>query len=258
MRPVLTVLLVAASGCKVVDAPESLEDLMVFGFETFGDARSMEATLDELVPLADENAEDLADGYRVSNLTAAQLELAGIEDATVEGITGAMGEVPYTHGVVDVVAVATSHEKAEIFDNILEYAAEDVTDRDCFLAKECESFVQVVDETAQVALLGQSIRHYTHTLWWIEHPEHGDVIAIRSLSPDPIQFNTAIAAVHQQYSLAYVLPVGSAARRIEAFWVDAEFIGMEVPDSFAVDTAVTQMAKQAERIDEILDLGLPH
>jgi hypothetical protein len=247
------VALALSAGCKVTDAPESLEDLMVFGFETFGDERAMQATLDELVPLADTNADDLSDGYRVSVLGADQLAAAGIEGVNVEGITGAMGEVPYTHGVADVVGIATSHDKAELFENITAYAAEDLSDRDCFLAMECESFSQVVDETAQVALLGESVRHYTHTLFWVQHDEFGDVVVIRSLSPDPIEFSTNIVQVNQQYSLAFIVPDGDAARRIEAFWVDAVVIGVDVPDSFAVDSAVNQMANQAERIDEILD-----
>lgn len=243
----------ALVGCKVVDAPENLEELMVFGFETFGEERAMRATLEELVPLVDENADDLSDGYRVASLAAEHLEAAGVEGASVEGIFGAMGLIEYRHDAIAVASIATSHDKAELFENILEYSAEDLTDWDCFAAQECMSFTQVVDETARVALLGDSVRHYTHTLHWILHEEHGDVIAIRSLSPDPIEFSSNLVRVHQQYALAYLLPAGDAARRVEAFWVDAVVLGLDVPDSFAVDSAVSQMGNQAARIDAILD-----
>lgn len=246
-------LALGAMGCKVVDAPDNLEELMVFGFETFGDERSMTATVDELMPLVDVNEEDLIDGYRVSTLGATQLEAAGVEDASVEGIVGAMGLVEYTNALDPILDIITSHDKDTLFEQIEEFSAEDLSDRDCFLARECDTFSQRVDETARVSLLGASERTYTHTLQWIEHEEHGTVLAIRSLSPDPIEFSTNIVNVNQQYGLAYMYDDGGGTRRVEAFWVDAELIGMDVPDSFAVDNAVNAMADQAENIDNILD-----
>lgn len=247
--------LVAVAGCKVVDAPDNLEELVVFGFETFGDERAMIATLDELVPLVDLNEEELLDGYRVDQLGVEQLDAAGVPDAEVTGIVGAMGLIPYRNPVDPVIEIATSHDKVDLFESITAFEAEDIGDRQCFLDHECESFAQEVFETAQVALLGSSERHYTHTVQWVEHETLGRVAAIRSLSPDPIEFSSNLARVNQQYGLVYILPDGDAARRVEAFWVDAEIIGLDVPDSFAVDTAVSQMSNQAERIDDIIDNG---
>jgi hypothetical protein len=43
------------------------------------------------------------------------------------------------------------------------------------------------------------------------------------------------------------------ARRIEAFWVDAEFVGMDVPENTAVNNAVSQMGEQAGLIDDWID-----
>ncbi|MEZ4315871.1 MAG: hypothetical protein R3F61_00130 [Myxococcota bacterium] len=253
MRAMTLVAFGALAGCKVVDAPDNLEELVVFGFETFGDARAMEATLDELVPLVDQNEEDLTDGYRVDQLGVEQLELAGIEGAEVSGIVGAMGLIPYRNPVDPVIDVATSPDKAELFEQITEFSATEIGDRACFLAHECESFGQEVFETANVSLLGTSVRHYTHTIFWIEHETFGRVAAIRSLSPDPIEFSSNITRVNQQYGLVYILPDGDGARRVEAFWVDAEVIGLDVPDSFAVDTAINQMGNQAENIDDIIE-----
>ncbi len=245
-----------AGGCKVVDAPENLEDLMVFGFESFGDDRAMQATIDELLPLIDENGEDLSDGYRVATLDVEHLEAAGVADAEVSGIVGAMGLIPYRNPVDPVIEMITSHDKEALFDHIDAFSAVDIGDRDCFLAHECVSFSQEVEETASVAVLGSSDRVYTHTVQWVEHDELGSVVVIRSLSPDPIEFSSNLARVNQQYGLVYLLPEGSGAQRVEAFWADAEVIGMDVPDSFAVDTAVNQMGNTAELIDDLIDGGV--
>ncbi len=245
--------LLAVAGCKVVDAPENLEDLMVFGFESFDDDRAMLATLDELVPLIDENAEDLSDGYRIATLGPEHLASAGIEDVEVTGITGAMGLVPYRNPVDPVVELITSHEKDVLFDHIEAFSATDIGDRDCFLAHECSSFSQEVEETANVTLLGTAERRYTHTVQWIDHDTYGSVAAIRSLSPEPIEFSSNLANVFQQYGLVFLLPEGQGAKRIEAFWADSEIIGLDVPDSFSVDTAVNQMGNTATTIDDIID-----
>jgi hypothetical protein len=248
----LTLASVASTGCKVVDAPQNLEDLMVFGFESFGDDRAMQATIDELLPLIDENAEDLTDGYRVATLGPEHLAAAGIEDAEVSGIVGAMGLIPYRNPVDPVIEMITSHDKEALFDHIDAFSVVDIGDRACFLAHGCVSFSQEVEETASVAILGSSERRYTHTVQWVDH-DIGKVAVIRSLSPEPIEFSSNLARVNQQYGLVYLLPDGAGARRVEAFWADAEVIGMDVPDSFAVDTAINQMGNTAELIDDLID-----
>lgn len=243
------------AGCKVVDAPSNLEDLVVFGFETFGDEPAMQATLDNLVPLLDEHAEELSEGFRVGELTPEQLAATGVDAPATEGIAGAMGLVPYRNGVDPVVALIIDDDKETWIDNMVAFDPEDRTDRACFLAHTCPTFEQFVEETVSVVILGQSTRRYTNVFHWIEHERHGTVLGIRSLSPEPIQFNTNVAQVHQQYSLAWIIPDadGSGARRVEAFWIDGEVIGIDVPDSFAVDSAVNGMRRTAETIDNVID-----
>ena len=40
---------------------------------------------------------------------------------------------------------------------------------------------------------------------------------------------------------------------METFWVDAEMIGLTMPDNMAVNNAVKAMGDQAELIDAVLD-----
>ena len=80
MRPALT-LLFLASACTVVDAPEEIEDLVVYGFEHFDDDEEYLIAVGEgLFPWVDENFEELTDGYRVEDLSVENLENAGVED----------------------------------------------------------------------------------------------------------------------------------------------------------------------------------
>lgn len=243
----------ALLGCKVVDAPENLEDLVVFGFETFGDEPSMQRTVENLLPLLDTNEAELTEGFRVGELTTEQLAAAGIENGSTEGIAGAMGLVPYRSNVDEVLSIVIADDKEDYYDNFESFTPEDLSDRTCFVEHTCSTFDQYIEEVVNVAVLGRSERKYTNSFQWLEHEDLGPVLVIRSLSPDPIVFNTDFAKVHQQYSLAWVLPDGDGARRVEAFWIDAEVIGLNVPDSFAVDSAVSAMRRTAEGLDAAIE-----
>ncbi len=248
--------LIAAAGCGVPDAPESLEDLVVFGFEHFEDKDTVvQQVADDLQPLLAQHAEDLAAGFRVSNLTAAHLEAAGVEDAAVTGVVGALGLVEYQHSIDDVLAVIVREDKAALFDHLLEYSVDSETDRACFLARECDNFEQTITETSSIALLGEATRTYDVQFRWVERSDGETVLLIRNLSPDPLELSSNVVKIHQQYALVALFETGGDARRAETFWVDAEVIGLDIPDSFAVDTAVSSMGAQAERIDLFLDEG---
>ena len=141
-------------GCKVVDAPENLEDLVVFGFETFGDEPSMQATVDNLLPLLVTNEAALSEGVRVGELTTEQLAAAGIENESTESIAGAMGLVPYRSDVDEVLSIIIADDKEVYFDNFEVFTPEDRSDRACFVAHTCDTFEQYIEETVDVAVLG--------------------------------------------------------------------------------------------------------
>lgn len=245
-------------GCKVVDAPEDLEALMVYGFENYnrnGD-EYLVAMGDNLLPQVDEQYDAIAEGYRIDSLTQEQIEAAGIEDAAVTEVFGAMGALTYRHPVPDIMGPILAPNRSELFpDNLVAYTVLDETegDRDCFAARTCDRYDFTFEEVADVGLLGNSTRTVQTSVRWV-YPATGEpyVVSI-GLCPDGIAFNTNLLVVHQQYNLAVVYPYGDVARRVEAFWVDAEVIGMDVPDHYAVDQAVGAMAAQGERIDDYLD-----
>ena len=216
----------------------------------------MQATVDNLLPLLLTNAAALSEGVGVGELTTEQPAAAGIENESTESIAGAMGLVPYRSDVDEVLSIIIADDKEVYFDNFEVFTPEDRSDRACFVAHTCDTFEQYIEETVDVAVLGRSERMYTNTFQWLEREDLGAVLVIRSLSPDPIVFSTDFAKVHQQYSLAWVLPDGDGARRVEAFWIDAEVIGLDVPDSFAVDSAVGGMRRTAESVDAAID-GAP-
>lgn len=256
MRPNLMILAGLLGGCRVVQAPETIEELVVFGFQHFDDKdedalRDMEVNLG---PLVIENIDQMTEGYAVNQLTAEDLALAGVIDADVTEIIGAMGSIDYRHNLDAIIDPMIHDHKDEIFpDNWLSYEILEQTDRACFIAHGCPRYDFTVDQTANASMLGEATQTLQHSLRWISREDGTPFLVWRTLAPDPIAFTSNLMAVHQQYALVTIVPNGDVARRIESFWVDAEFIGMDVPEYTAVNNAVKQMGIQAGRIDDFLE-----
>lgn len=256
MPVALTLFLLA--GCRVVDAPDSLEELAVFGFVHFDDDLAyLEAVGDKLFPAVGEIEEELSEGYYVDRLTAAHLEQVGVEAADTEGIVGALGRAVYTHELVPVACGITWPEKATAssYDNYVEYELEDDGNLDCFLEGRCDRYDSVAHQVIDVPILGEVTQTFERDFRWVTTSEGVSWIAARSLSPEPAEFTTELLAVDQQYAFFALEPHQGATRRVEAFWVEAHALGFELPEAYAVDTAVGEMQDQADRIDDFLDAG---
>jgi hypothetical protein len=251
-------LLAMTPGCKkVVEAPDDLEELVVYSFVNFDneDAEVLVAAEANIIPEVNTHEDEMAEGFLVNSLTAADLEAVGVTDPDVTEIVGALGVVDYRHSLDEVLGPITSENKDQIFDNFLEFEILEQGDRDCFLSGECERFDQKIHEVTNVQLIGDADRTYTNSLRWLNGEETPRAVMIRQLNPDPVEFEGSALnmTVFQQYSFVLLYEEGGHARRVEAFWVDFELVGMNVPDNFAVANSVNQMAAQAEKIDAYLD-----
>lgn len=242
-----------ATGCRTIEAPTTLEELVVFGFVHHEEDGYSQAMAEELIPLAEQKYEELTEGYSVNSLTNADLTAAGVDGGDVEDIIGALGGVTYTHDIDEVLTILTATDKTLYYPNVSAYEVVDETDRQCFLDHDCETLEQTISETTEVTILGNATRTYTNQFRWIEVEGVGTGLVVRSLNPEGVTFDTDIAVVYQQYALYTMYPSDQGARRIESFWVDAEFIGLEVPENYAVNSAVDTMADGAETVDAALD-----
>ncbi len=253
---VLALPLLAAAGCTVVEAPDSLEELVVFGFEHFDDDEAyLEAMGSNLFPLIDEHLVELGEGYHVDALDESHLAAAGVTSPDTVSIIGALGLASYAHGHGGALCGVLYEDKAEIFDNYLVYDLEDDGNLECFLAGECDHYESVAEQTVEVSLLGEASQTVRRDFRWVRPRGEDPFVVSRSLAPSPIEFNTTIMAVDQQYALVVLVPHGEGTRRIETFWVEARFLGIDVPEYFAVTSAVNEMQDQADRIDEWLADG---
>jgi hypothetical protein len=242
-------ILALLAGCHVVDAPADFQDLTVFGFTRFDGPRSQpEAAVGGLEPLTVSLADDLADGMRVTDLTADDLEQVGLDGAIESGIVGSAATVHMVSAVDDVARAWSNPHMDEVLDGTLafELTVED-GDHDCFLAHRCETYAYDGTRTLDMGLFGTATQAFHRDFRWVELDDEV-VLTERELVPDGSEMSANVVAVHQQFGYSVFYP-DDGTKRLDTFWIDAEVIGMDVPDAFALDFAVNGMQSTAEQVD---------
>lgn len=255
MRALLPIaVFVLTSGCKVVDAPDSIEELVVFGFVAFEDGDAVaKATAEALFPLSDEYDEELIEGLRVVGLTQDNVTQAGAETVLEQGIVGMAAKVQLESSLDDVVD-AWSHPHMDTFISVTpsyEVREED-GDRDCFLAKECEAYSYEGWREVDMGILGTGEQLFRRSFRRTLLDDGSSAVIVRELIPQGIDSDSTIFKMDAQFAYAILREHDGGTQRIEAFWVDAEVIGIELPDYFALEMAVDQMNATAEEVDAFI------
>lgn len=230
-----------------VDAPEDTEAQAVFAFVGFDEPGWVEAVADDLLAFVRDPPEELADGYLVDTLTADDLSQVGVGAPDVTGIVGALGRATYTMGPALVAAATTDAEREAWWDTVnrFDVIAED-GDRQCFLDGDCDRYDQTVSDETRVPLLGTATRTFTNQLRWVTSEAGERLLAVRQLSPDPVDITSTLLAIDQQYAIALIGDDGAGAVRAESIWVDGRVLGAELPEGYAVRQAVRQMQAAAD------------
>ena len=243
------------TGCKVVDAPKTLEAMMVYGFENVDSEPEIQTVADELPSLVKRNLEAIEEGYRVNSLRPKNLRTVGVDPGDVEEIVGALGRIEYINDLPDVLDAISHQHKDWVVDNTTFYEVLEETDRACFLKKDCATYSMTAEQVTKQPVIGNLTQTLSQDFIWVEHNGQ-DAIASRVLAPDPVDVSSGIVAVDQQYAFYLVrqLP-GGGCERTEAIWAEARVLGAGLPDSVMLDQAINGMSKQAEKIDAWIDGG---
>ncbi len=240
-------------GCKVVDAPEDLEELMVFGFVNTEERDAfVEETLDGLVPLAELHHDDLVEGFRVDSLTEGDLLAVGVTTDRKLDVVGVASLVVMSSSVDEMMPLLAGGNLDGAFEATIAYTTTDDSDKACFLAHECDEFRNHGSRTTDAGLLGTATQEFDSVFRWVNRADETPALLLRQLSPKKTEMSVDLVIVHQSYSLAAIFEHGGETWRLEAYWADAEVVGLDVPDSLALDQAVSAMATRAEELDAFL------
>jgi len=251
MRHLILVPALALTACKVIDAPDDLEALVVYGFVHFteDDDAYQQAAAEGLIPYTSLNRAELETGYRVDNLTVADLAAAGVTSSAEIDILGAAATTAMTSSLDDIAWVVTTADMTQVQLRTVGYEATGVGDVDCFLAHACDTYSLSGTRSTDTGFFGVSEQDFSREWRWITLQDGTVALVQRELAPTPARMSSSVFVLQQQYAYSVFFPEGTGTRRMETLWVDARLIGMDVPDTWALDRAVEAMQGNAGQLD---------
>ena len=240
-------------GCRVVDAPDTIEELMIFGFvnHSQADLAYPQAFVEGLLPLVAENQADMEAGYRVDSITTEDVTAAGVEAPEKVDITGVAAETHFESGWGEVVEVLSSPEPGEVFTAVESFELLESSDRSCFLKGDCEFYDYRAHRVLDLGILGKATQDFSGSFRRVEVEDVGEVAIWRTLAPVEAVTEGAVT-VHQQYSLDLLVPSEGGTDRYSAIWLDAELGGAPLEDSLLIGTSVNQLKSAAKDVDAFL------
>lgn len=244
-------LLLLLTACRPPEAPDTIEEMMVYGFTHYDDDPAyLIALADKLVPFMESHSEELGEGYEVNALTGEHLTAAGVENEGVDGVVGAAVGLYYNVSLDELAFGLTYPEQADIFETYLAYERLSETDRDCFLEDACETHFC---ENSVHAAFGAGIEmwnEFSQDSRWIVTEEGERFLVMQVLGPEPVEFSIDWLEVPQQYSFSFVYENDEGvARRVQSIWVEGHIVDADVPESFALNLGINNMLSSAEDLD---------
>jgi len=251
-------LLIALSliACRPPEAPDTFADMMVFGFVHFEDEEpdSLQSLGEKMIPWLDKHIEETQEGYETAPMTPEDLVEAGVDAPDRSSIVGVAVGLDYTVGV-DALAGGISHpNQDEIFEIYIDFEREDLTDRDCFLKRDCELHRTNDTLHSDVGLGIELWTEYKTNFRNVDLEDGTKLVLHQSVTNEPVEFNIDAIAVYQQYgfSLAWERDDGTA-RRAQAMWADMELLDGDAGEGFHLSLTINSMQNGAEDMDAFLN-----
>jgi len=250
------VVLLALFACRPPEAPDTFAEMMVFGFVHFDDEDpdSLQSLGEKMIPWLDGHLEETLEGYETAPMTPTDLVEAGIDAPDRNAIVGVAVGLDYTVGVMELAGGITHPNQDEIFDIYLEFERKDLTDRDCFLARDCE-FHRTEDSLHSDVGLGIELwTDYQTNFRNVDLEDGTEIVIHQSVTDHPVDFNIEAIAVYQQYgfSLAWERDDGTT-RRAQAMWADMELLEGDAGEGFHLNLTINSMQNGAENMDAYLN-----
>ena len=247
------------TGCRAIDAPEDFDALNSFLYENFHEPdRYLEQGLENLINWLPENEMDLAQGYRVSNLSAEAIATVG--QAAPTQLFGIGLSREYDHSVDDVAYACFGVDPEDLDPESETYNNREYqTDVDCFLAHEC-NLLQYTGEVQSFLPLGIEVVSYLFSeARWVE-TSIGTAYVQRRWLTEPPDVSVDWVNVESEYGVIITLPQSTDnepnakyVKRIESLWVNMSIDGLPVPEDLAVEMGLGSLRESIDRIDTYLD-----
>ena len=242
-----TFLLLAGSvmACRPPEAPETFEEMMVYGFIHFNDddPEALIALGDVIIPWLENNLEEIEDGYEIASMTAEDLSEAGVSTSTDISILGVSVGFDYTAGdLVRFTEAMVWEDQEDVFSHFVGFDREVQEGKDCFTTRECERYTAADSLHAEIALGIEFWSDYTVSMRHLTMSDGSPALVHRLIGPEPTEFSTEIINVYQQYGFSFLYNnADNQARRVQALWADGELLSSDAAEGSYLALSITTM-----------------
>ena len=238
-----------------IEAPEDLNDLLSYVFLHTMDEEEdqLRAGLDNMHLFAQENEEELQEGFTVKQLSQAALDSTPesfIEDPDLYGVA-VQYDVPFSSR--DIAYCNTVVNGAEVYSaNYLSYERENLSDLDCFLAQSCPTFRFRSTINSSLPFGVEMISRYINELRWVDYGD-GMAFVQRSWMDGDAQSSADWANMTANFYIGVVFPTSSGqTQTIAASWAAILLGEFSVPEDIAKSQAIDGLKKNGEDLTDWL------
>jgi len=251
-------MLTVAVGCKAPPpAPEELDELCAYLFAHAADedTRELEQGLQNMDTWMLANLEDTLDGYSVTNLSDAAVEVLDDRNHNTEDMIGAaVGTISEGYSPYPFAIALTVEDPVEVIPGSHEdYERTFIGDEQCFADMECDSLETTNHLWDNYPIIGDVDSENYSYFRWVES-EGGLAMVQRSWLTRPSDVEWDNFELHDQYYLNLLLPYGDGGTlTLQSMWVDATLGDSSVPEAMALNLVVSQMQSVYEDVEAFLD-----
>jgi hypothetical protein len=260
MKPTasLSLALAISAGCKgPPEAPAELNDLCAYLFTHMDDEdpEALQLGVANLDAWVDAHFEETLEGYEINNLDQETVDGLYGAPQDLTALAGAAVGTESDHSVDDLAGALVLGDQTEVYPDTYEvFQRIFVTEGACFVNHSCEA-TEFTNHLTTNLPLGITITHdSTGQYRWVEL-DSGAAMINRSWLAAPAEINVDWLRINKQFSVSVTLPRPNGEIRMQAIWVQAEFLTGNVPENTALNMTISSLQKNDERLYEYLDGG---
>lgn len=249
--------LVLASGCKgrPPEAPTELSELAGYLFAHFDDedTEALEAGVANLALWLEDHYDETLEGYEVRNLSEETVDaLPNGSSEQVDDLAGASVGYHSRYKLPPIAKALTVAAQNRVFpDNYDSHERTFLTDKSCFLPKECDFLATQNRVEASYPLGLKTVTHSRAEYRWVPW-EDGYVFLHRTWLTKPAEVNFNWVDVHDQFYMGATFPWEGGALRLGTTWIAASILDGSVPEKTALNMMIKAMQKEGENLDAYL------
>ncbi len=254
----LPVLALIAAGCRAPPpAPVELDELCAYLFAHTADedTRELEAGLANLDTWMNANLEDTLEGYQVTNLSDAAVEVLDDRNHNTEDMLGAaVGTISQSYEPYAFAIALTVDDPVEVIPDAHEdYERTFLTDTECWVEMTCDHLETENHLYDHYPILNDvESENYSYFRWVEIDGQLGMVQRSWLTRPSDVEWDSF--ELNDQYYLNVLLPYGEGGTlTLQSMWVDATLNDSSVPEAMALNLVISQMQSVYEQVELFLD-----